>query len=448
MLFEKPHSQEAEQSVLSGIIVDGLKTEEVVSTFENLLPNHFYEPVHQDIFNAITEMNNRRMVPDLTMLSSHIPQHKEYLIELVKNSAGPANIKYWSQSVREKFVERSNIEICMNAINSLNSKESHEEKMNMVNALLKSIDSSSSRHEVVHLEEFVGEMVEDVDQLFNGQKVAGLPTGFTVLDQYIGGMVNGELVTVGARPSIGKSAIGMNIAENIAKIGLHSPLEKNPEDRGGIPILYITMEMPGKTLAGRVTCSQGSVNNSILKTPKRVESCEWSKFSQGAASASTLPIYVSDLSRPTVHDVKAVARDFKRNNKLGLGLVVIDHLHQMKHNMRNGEVAGIAETTAELKALALELDVPILLMSQLNRGSIKENRWPDISDLRGSGSIEQDSDIVLILHRDDEDEEIKGKGVVMVKKNRAGEKDVSVYLENKLQHYKFTNFAPFEQELY
>ena len=427
MIVDKPHSQEFEQTVLGAIMQGGLEKDLIITAFESLTEESFYQPINKQIFNAISANYSKGLTVDLAILSDSLPQHKDYLIEIVRSSPGYANIGYYAKALTEKALERKMLDLLQMSQNIIGDKSiSHNEKFDFIHKLLKDIDSGNSSTEVRLLSSYAGEVVEEVDDLLNNNKVAGLPTGYTEIDENIGGLVDGELITLGARPSVGKSALGMNIAENVAG--------------KGTVVLYVTMEMTGKALAGRVICSQGRVNNAILKTPGRVQQGEWSKFSAGVANLDALPIHEASMSKPTASEIKAVARNFKRNNPLGL--LVIDHLHLMRHDKSQGEVQGIGDTTSELKGLALELGVPVLLMSQLNRGNAKENRPPAITDLRGSGAIEQDSDIVMLIHRDDtEGSELKGKALVLIPKNRSGEKDAGIILANNLHTYRFDNYA-------
>ena len=431
MIVEQPHSQEAEQNVLGAFMLDSLKTDAVLSAFESLSADSFYHEAHQAIFNAISKLAAKKFAPDLVTVSDSLPDQKDYIVSIVRNTAGTTNVKFYADLVKEKALERKMLNVLQMAQNTIADKAiQHSEKFDHIHNLLKEIDSGDNSIEVKHLAEYANDVVEEVDSLFNGKKVAGIPTGYSEIDANIGGLVDGELIILGARPSVGKSALGMNITENVAT--------------NGKPVLYITMEMPGKSLAGRVICSQGRANNFMLKTPSRASQDDWARFNVGVKNLMDLPIYEASMSRPSVNQIKAVARNFKRKHPLSL--LVIDHLHLMRHDKSMGEVQGIGDTTSELKGLALELNIPILLMSQLNRGNAKENRPPSITDLRGSGAIEQDSDIVMLIHRDDsEDSELRGKALVLIPKNRSGEKDAGIILANNLQTYRFDNYAPVEE---
>lgn len=428
--IELPYSLEAEQTVIGAIIKGGLKTDKEQTAYESLTANSFHHPANQEIFAAMQKLTEKKLLPDLVAISDLLPDHRDYLVELFRNCTSVQTVDYYAQLVREKAAERRLIETLRMAQNTVESKMTHQEKLDRVSALIKDMERGESSIEVNPIGDYLDEVYNDVDELLNSDKTAGLPTGFGEIDSNIGGLVDGELVVLGARPSVGKSALGMNIAENVAGKGFN--------------VLYITMEMSGKSLAGRVVCSQGRANNSILKTPKLSTQDDWQRFSTGIVNAKNLPIHIADMPKPSANDIKAVARNFKRKNELSL--LVIDHLHLMRHDKKQGEVQGIADTTSELKGLAVELGIPILLMSQLNRGSAKENRPPTITDLRGSGAIEQDSDIVMLIHRDDSDDsDLKGKALVMIPKNRSGVKDAGIVLANNLHTYRFDNYSHVEE---
>jgi len=427
MIFETPFSLEAEQSVIGAFMHDGLKTDAVITAFESLSADNFYHAAHQEIFNAIGRLVDRKFATDLVTVCSEATAHKEYLVEIFRGSPGAVNTGFYATLVKQKATERRLIDILQMSQNAVaDGSIPYNEKIDRVHSLLKDIDSGGSGVQVNKISHYLSEVVDEVNSLHNGDTVAGLPTGFSEIDSNIGGLVDGELITLGARTSVGKSALGMNISENIARSG------KN--------VLYITMEMAGKALTGRVICSQGRVDNAILKTPANVNQAEWSKFSAGVHRTEELSVFIADMPRPSANDIKAVARNFKR--KQPLDILVIDHLHLMRHDKKFGEVQGLADTTAELKGLAIELGVPVLLMAQLNRGNAKEDRPPALTDLRGSGAIEQDSDIVMLIHRDDsEGSELKGKALVLIPKNRSGVKDTGIILTNNLHNYRFDTFS-------
>lgn len=426
-----PHALEAEQNVLGIFLKHGIKTEQSITAIEMLNENCFYQNVNAELFKAINSTYQKGFTPEAVYISNTFGFNKSYIAEIVKSIGAEANIIHYVNILLEKEKERRMIDIFKLCANTVLEPMTHDEKHERISHYLKGIEQNSGVTSVIEMNEAVNQMIDEVEYLHSNDVDYGIPTGYTDLDKYIGGFNKGELITLGARTSVGKSALGMNIVENMAKKGKR--------------ILYVTMEMSAKSLAGRVICSQGRANNFILKNPKNARQEDWGSFTNGAIIASKLPIFIADMPRPTAKEIRAVARNFMR--KGGFDCLVVDHLHLMRHGDKFGAVEGIADTTAELKGLAVELDIPILLMAQLNRNNANEGRYPIITDLKGSGSIEQDSDIVMLIHRNDQDEELNGKAVVMLVKNRTGEKDVGITLKNNLQHYRFDNFIS-EQEFY
>ena len=257
----------------------------------------------------------------------------------------------------------------------------------------------------------------------------GYKTGLTRLDDHIGGISNGNLVVIGGRPSEGKSTLGLNIAEFIASQQVNTH--------------FITMEMPEKEVGGRSLCSQGRADNRVLKTPNSYIESENTKLQTGIVNLNKMQLYIKRMSRPSVNQVKAYIRSQYRKN--GLQCVVVDHLHIMNNGHRDGEIKGIQVTTSTLKALALELNIPIILLAQLNRSSKTENRMPNLTDFRGGGAIEEDADIAILIHRDDNDPEMEGKSLAILGKNRSGERNVAVVMANNLQYFRFDNYANFDE---
>lgn len=428
MINNNPHSLEAEQAVIGAFLSEGLKKDSILTIFESLKAESFYNQLNADTFEAITELYEAHTAVDLVSVVGKLPGAKSYLIELVKHNSRSSNLSYWSQTVIEKSKERMMRDALLMAYNTLAENDTHSNKIDRVEDLLKTLSDSENVSNMQSLNDIIVEQMDVLDKRFNSSEPIGLQTGYTDLDEHIGGLRPGQLITLGARTSVGKSALGFNIAEHISSKNINT--------------LYITMEMTKGELAERSICSQGRVNNRKIRDMQGLTENDWTSISHGAQRSAKLSINIIEMTRPSVNQIKAFARAVKRKGKLDF--LVIDHLHLMNHMNPQSEVSGIANTTADLKALALELQVPILLMAQLNRGNAKENRRPTLTDLRGSGSIEQDSDGVYLIHRDDEDDEMRGKALILIEKNRAGEKDVAVVLSQNLQFYRFDNFANIE----
>lgn len=427
MIYKEPQAIDAEQSVLGGIVLDKMRSENVIASFESLIEEDFFDEVNRKLFTVIKEMVNDNHPIDITTVASRFQDYVQYLTEIVANTPGVGNIKFYTTIVKEKAVERRYAQALLLAYNAMcGDKLKHTEKLDRMNTLIAEVDKVGAKSKVERLSDVLPSVLTDVEKLLNNESVSGTETGFADLDKEIGGLDDGELVVIGARPSVGKSTIGMNISEHVA-------IKKGA-------VLYISMEMTNKELAGRTVCSQGRVDNRILKNPGLVQQSEWSKLSAGMSKCNGLDLYLLDISQPTVEEIKQEARSFKRKHKAAM--IVIDHLHLMKHKGSNA-VEGIGNTTSALKGLAQELNIPVVLLAQLNRGSANENRPPVLTDLRGSGSIEQDSNKVFLLHSDEE--QFPGKLQLYVAKNRNGVRHVGVMFASNLQYFRFDNLSHYSE---
>lgn len=417
-----PKSLDAEQTVLGAVLINHMKDEVVISSFESLDASDFYDIKNQEIFEVMRSLYKANKPIEAPMIADLIPERARYIAELMANAPGWGSVDFYAKIVKQKSFERRMIKACQDSIIALSSAMPHEEKLNEANKNLADVDGHMTKTEGVWLKDMMNTVLNRVDRLLNQKEISGLKTGYTELDKVIGGFEAGELITLGARTSIGKSTLATNIAENVSKQGDN--------------VLYLSFEMSPEEITGRVLCSQGRVNNTILRNPALVEQSAWSKLQAGMVKAVDMPIMLQEMSSPTVDQVMQSARAFKR--KHGLALLVVDHLHLMSHQGQS-EVQGIAHTTSRLKGLAIELGVPVLLVAQLNRGNAKENRMPVITDLRGSGAIEQDSNKIFLIHRDQES--MPNQALLYIAKNRNGQTGVGVTLADSLEYFRFDNAA-------
>lgn len=422
--FQRQYHTESEQSLLR-CFIEGIDKPAVRNAFELMQASDFYHAAHSEIFNAIGKMIEQKTEVDIVALLSTLPEQRNTLLAIVENAIRAfANVAVYARIVKEKATERGMQDVLLNAMDSLGMANlSHSEKLDRVHAQLKDLDKLAKDKEgaVIQLKEYLKEAVNEIAEKGANESIRPLQTGYFEIDTLTGGFGKGELITLGARTSVGKSALGMNIAENVS--------------RQGKRVLYITMEMTGKDLAIRSLCSLGRVNNAFLRDDGQPSQPVWEGLTRGVKVAADLQLFIAKMARPTVEEIKALTRAFHRSNPVDM--IVIDHLHLMSHGSHN-EVVGIGNSMAELKGLALEIEVPILLMAQLNRGNAKENRAPTITDLRGSGAIEQDSDRVVLLHRTPELDK-QGIAKLLMVKNRGGKSNVGITLKNNLQFYRFDN---------
>jgi replicative DNA helicase len=413
-----PQSLEAEQSVLGGLMLDREALDEVADLIE---VNDFYKPSHQIIYQTIVDLHHKSQPVDLvTVLNAlqsknHIEQigGPETLLQLLENVVSAANISSHAKIIREKsmlrkliatsttFIERAYSSEFTNVDTLLDMAESEilkvgENKMN--NGLTGSID-------------IVKTSIEKIEDLYRRkQDVTGVPTGFTDLDKMTSGLHSGELTIIAARPSMGKTAFSLNIATHMAI-------------RAKKTVAYFSVEMAKESLMMRVLAGESKISMSELRTG-RVQDASWPKLIQAAGTISEAPLFIDDTSGISPFEIRARCRRLKATH--GLDCIMIDYLQLMdlKQKVESRERA-VSEISKGLKAIAKELQVPVIALAQLNRGvEGRSDRRPMLSDLRESGSIEQDADVIMMLYRDDyydkDDADKAGAAEVIIGKQRNG----------------------------
>ena len=412
-----PQNVEAEQSIIGAILIDN---EALPKALEIIGIDDFYKTSHRKIFRSMVELFDRNEPIDLITLTDFMKRSDEleavggvsYLSSLVNMVPTAANIKYHSKIVREKGLLRS----LLRSATEIASKvyEDNLEAEEMVDYAEKSIfDISDKRVKAsfITLKELIKSSFEMIEHLYDKKEaITGVPSGFRDLDELTTGFQKGDLIVVGGRPSMGKTAFTLNIAQHV---GLESKE----------PVAIFSLEMAKEQLAFRMLCSEAMVNsNSIRKGFIKKE--DWHKLTGAASKLTGAPIFIDDSSGITVLELRAKARRLKMEH--GLSLVIVDYLQLMRgkgsFERREQEISDISRS---LKALAKELSIPVIAVSQLNR-SVEQRRPPTpmLADLRESGAIEQDADVILFLYRDEvynkDTPANKGEAEVIVAKQRNG----------------------------
>lgn len=420
-----PQNIEAEQSILGAILIDN---NALPKTLEILDPEDFYKLSNRKIFNAMTELFDKNEPIDLITLTDYLRKKDEleaiggisYLSSLVDMIPTAANVKYHSHIVREKALLRG----LLRSANEIAGKvyEDNLDAEDLVDYAEKSIfDISDKRVKAsfVTLKEVIKGSFEMIEHLYDKKEtVTGVPSGFKDLDDLTTGFQKGDLIVIGGRPSMGKTAFTLNVAQHVG-------LEMRE------PVAIFSLEMSKEQLALRMLCSEAMVNsNSIRKGFIKKE--DWHKLTSAASNLTGAPIFIDDSSAITVLELRAKARRLKMEH--GLSLVIVDYLQLMKgkgsFERREQEISDISRS---LKGLAKELHVPVIAVSQLNR-SVESRRPPKpmLADLRESGAIEQDADVILFLYRDEvynkDNPANKGKAEVDIAKQRNGPAGVTVHL--------------------
>jgi len=438
-----PQNLEAEQSILGAILIDN---DALPKTLEILDPEDFYKLSHRKIFNAMSELFERNEPIDLVTLTDYLKKKDEldgtggisYLSSLVNMVPTAANIKYHSHIVRERALVRG----LLRSANDIASKvyEDNLDAEDLVDYAEKSIfDISDKRVKASFskLKDVIKSSFDMIEHLYDKKEtITGVPSGFKDLDNYTTGFQKGDLVIVGGRPSMGKTAFALNVAQHVG-------LDMKE------PVAIFSLEMAKEQLAFRMLCAEAMVNaNDIRKGFIKKE--DWHKLTSAASNLTGAPIFIDDSSAITALELRAKARRLKMEH--GLSLVIVDYLQLMRgkgsFERREQEISDISRS---LKALAKELSVPVIAVSQLNR-SVESRRPPKpmLADLRESGAIEQDADVILFLYRDEvynkDNPANKGKAEIDIAKQRNGPAGVNVHLAYISHCTRFMNRSDREYE--
>ncbi|HUY91912.1 MAG TPA: replicative DNA helicase [Pirellulales bacterium] len=415
-----PQNLEAERGVLGSLLLDPELCDEVALTIK---PADFYSPHHQSLYSHLLAMHNDGLRIDATLLHERLKKSGDletigglaYLAEVADKVPTAHNAIYYAQIVRDKATLRSLIhastEILRDAYDStLESRELLSRAEERVFRILE----DQGAGELAALQDVLYEALVRIDaRLEKGGGVGGMSTGYTDLDGMTGGMHEGELVILAARPSMGKTALASNIAEHVA-IEL------------GRTVLFVSLEMSRLELAERMLCAYGRINGHKLRNGF-ISAADRTKLTSASGKMSTAPLFIDDTPSRTMTEIAATARRLKRRENLAL--VVIDYLQLIEpDNPRDPRQEQVAKIARRLKGLARELKVPVLCLAQLNRqAEVSKDNRPRLSHLRESGAIEQDADVVMFVHRDEyymtneEDKaRVAGQADIVLAKQRNG----------------------------
>ena len=407
-----PFSLEAEQSVLGAILISPELYEEVAG---ELTVDDFYLEKHRQIYEAITDLYLKDKMLDLVTLLDALVKNtkenensmKEYLVLLSDTVPLLANLKDYSAIVKEKSFRRKLIDVCKD-INEMAYQDASDIDVILDRAeqLIFGLAQGNTSQEFTHIKYILVSVFDQLHKMSTDKDAAkGLPTGFTSLDQTLVGMNPGDLILVGARPGMGKTAFAMNVAIN-------SAARKNA-------VAVFALEMSKEQIVARAIATEAFVDNYKMRSGL-LEEDDWAKIIEASSRLSNCDIYFDDTSSMTVTAMKAKLRKLKK-----LDLVIIDYLGLMQSEKNSGNrVQEVSEISRNLKIMAKELGVPVILCAQLNRGpESRDDKRPMLSDLRDSGAIEQDADVVMFLYRDEyykESVEKHNRAEIIFAKNRHG----------------------------
>jgi replicative DNA helicase len=414
-----PHSTEAERSLLGGLMLDQRAWDQVADV---ITANDFYRNDHRIIFEAIGTLNERDQPADAVTVSEQLELEGnlvaagglDYLAHLVQDTPSAANIRAYAQIVRQRAMLRQLIQIGGDISASAHETEGRPVEELVELAEQKVFDIADSRQRSGQgfrpLKDVVSKTIDRLDTLSRTEgNITGIPTGFSEMDAKTAGLQRGDLIIVAGRPSMGKTSLAINIAENAA-IG-HQ-----------IPTAIFSMEMSAEQLSFRMIGSIGRVNQSHLRTGNLSDD-DWPRINSAVSMMSNAPIFIDDAPALSPTEVRARARRLKRRNNLGL--IVVDYLQLMQiGGTKENRATEISEISRSLKALAKEIDVPVIALSQLNRSvEQRTDKRPVMSDLRESGAIEQDADVIFFIYREevyDKDTPRKGVADIIIGKQRNG----------------------------
>jgi len=444
-----PQDIEAEQAVLGAVFLDA---DAIIDAMEVIAPEDFYRRSHQIIFQAMIQLNDRSESIDLITLKAEIEKSNSledvggltYLTELSQASPSAASIAYYAKIVDDKATLRNLIQTASRIVTK--GFEQDEDVQSIIDQAEKSILEVSEKRNsngFQSIAEVLNRTIETIDQLAqNNEEITGLPTGYAALDKMTAGLQKEELIILAARPAVGKTAIALNIAQNV----------RTKTDRS---VAIFSLEMGAESLVNRMLCAEGSIEASHLRTGQLSEE-EWRNLIVAMGSLSNANIYIDDTPGIKISEIRARCRKLAQE-KGNLGLILIDYLQLIEGTGRENRQQEVSEISRQLKKLAKELKVPVIALSQLSRGvEQRQDKRPVLSDIRESGSIEQDADIVAFLYRDDyyrsegddddEPEEQQNNNVieVIIEKNRSGARGTVELLFIK-EYNKFSSVSPREE---
>lgn len=438
-----PHSVEAEQSVLGGLMLENTALDRVSDIINE---QDFYRSDHKSIWRQIINLVNANKPADVITVAEALDSYHQledigglsYLATLAQNTPSAANIRHYAEIVRERAVLRHLAEVGAEISESAYNPEGRSagEILDAAEAKVFQIKEAGAKTSQgwQPLQPLLVQVVNRIDELYsrdNPSDVTGVPTGFADLDSKTSGLQPGDLIIVAGRPSMGKTAFSLNIAENVA---LDSSL----------PVAVFSMEMGAAQLVMRMLGSIGRLDQHKLRTGKIAED-DWHKLTSALGRLNEAPVFIDETPGLTAMEVRARARRLARQNDGKLGLIVIDYLQLMSGNgLGENRATEISEISRSLKSLAKELHVPLIALSQLNRSlEQRPNKRPVMSDLRESGAIEQDADVILFIYRDEvynPDSPDKGSAEIIIGKQRNG--PIGMVRMTFLGEYtKFENYA-------
>lgn len=437
----QPQAVELEIAVLGALLI---QSEAVFLIMDILKPESFYKPAHRIIFDSIRSLGINNQPIDIMTVASELRKRKQleevggevYLSELTERVATSSHIEYHARLVHQKYIQRELI----NASGEIQRRsydegEDVEDLINYAESEIFKISESNLKSETKKIDILVNEAIEIISEVAKNQnKLVGVPSGFTDIDRYTAGWQPSDLIIIAARPSMGKTAFVLSIARNIA-------VDHNT------PIAVFSLEMSSLHLVNRLIAAEAELDADKIKRGK-LQDYEWTQLESKVEKLSTAPFFIDDTPAISIFELRAKCRRLVRTH--GIKIIIIDYLQLMTAgiDLKGNREQEVSIISRNLKAIAKELNIPIIALSQLNRAveTRSGDKRPQLSDLRESGAIEQDADMVFFIHRpeyygitaDSEGNSVKGIAEIIIAKHRNG-KTGSVELRFKADYAKFTD---------
>jgi replicative DNA helicase len=413
-----PQSIEAEQAILGSLMVNNDTLTRVVDQIE---PEYFYRKAHQIIYAAILDLFDKNEPIDIVTLSQYLKDQgnldsvggRQYLTDLALSIATTANAEYYAKTVNEKALLRNLIKAGTEIVGSCYEDTDADMVVDKAERLIFTIAQRRNLQNLVHIKDIVNDSFARIEKRYEERdSLSGIPSGFYDLDSLTSGFQKSDLIILAARPSMGKTALCLNIAQ-------HAAVEAKA------PVAIFSLEMSKEQLVQRLLCAEAKIDANKMRTGF-LQSSDWTSLAAAMGRLGEAPIFIDDSAVVTALDIRAKARRLKAENK-GLGMIIIDYIQLMQGRSKGGSdnrVQEVSEISRGLKQLARELDVPVIALSQLSRAvEARQNKRPMLSDLRESGSIEQDADIVMFIYRDEyynQESEKRGEAEIIIAKQRNG----------------------------
>ena len=435
-----PQNTEAEEAVLGAILVNPKVITKIVET---LRPESFYKPSHRYVYEAMLQLFNQNERIDIVSVSDVLSCNQKletvggraFINDLSYKTITTSNIEYYAKIVREKAVKRALINAGSEIVGFGYDTNSIDESLDSAEKLIFDIASQKASSYLTHVKDLVLNTYEEIEYRYEHKgELSGISTGFYELDGVMNGLQKSDLIIVAARPAMGKTSFALNIAQ-------HAALKNNT------PVAIFSLEMSKEQLMQRMLCSEAEIDAQRVKTGN-MQSKDWEKLANAMNAFTMAPIYIDDTPGATITDIRAKCRRLKMEEK-HLGLVLIDYLQLMESSGREDRMQQITAISRGLKILARELDLPVIALSQLSRAvESRTDKRPQLSDLRESGAIEQDADIVMFIYRDEyyrkngEEEDFskaasKGNAEIIIAKHRNGPTDtVELLFQSNITKFK------------